>query len=169
MRSLGSVTTPCPLSRPRPTSNWGLTSTTRSPSGREQAGEVAHDEGERDERQVGDDEVGRPAEVVGGQAAHGGAAALVDPRVVGHLGHQLAVADVDRHHPGGAAGQQHLAEAAGRGADVDAAPPGDRQPLRAPVVEGGDELVRGPADPARARRRSRTTSSESARRGATAC
>ena len=96
----GSVTTPCPLRRPRPTSNCGFTSSDEVGLRTQQAGEVAHDEGERDERQVGDDEVGRPAEVLGGQAAHGRAAALVDPRVAGQLGHQLPVADVDRDDSG---------------------------------------------------------------------
>ena len=91
------------------------------------------------------------AEVVGGQAPHGGAAALVDPRVGRHLGHELSVADVDRDDLGGPVGQQHLGEPAGRGADVDAAPPSRRAGPAAPqCVERRDELVRGTADPARA-------------------
>ncbi len=45
------------------------------------------------------------------------------PRIVSQAGVQLAVADVESDHPGGAALEQDVGEAAGRGADVEAVEP----------------------------------------------
>ena len=61
---------------------------------------------------------------------------------------QLAVADVERDHPRGAALQQHVGEAAGRGADVEAVEPGD---VEAERVERIRELVSGARDVRRRR------------------
>ena len=59
----GSRTIPPLPSRARPASNCGFTRSTRSPSDRRAAGERGRDREQRDERQVGDGDVDRAAEV----------------------------------------------------------------------------------------------------------
>ena len=74
---------------------------------------------------------GREGQVRGLEAAgvepldHGHARILAQPQV------DLPVGDVERGHPGGAALQQAVGEAAGRGADVEAVAPGDVDAERA--------------------------------------
>ena len=85
-----------------------------------------------------------------GSGSSAGEGPGVDPlhghhaRVLAQLLGQLAVADVHRVHPGGAPGEEHIGEAAGRGADIDGHAAGRVDPER---VEGGDQLVRSPAGP----------------------
>ena len=67
----------------------------------------------------------------------------VDPRVVPDPGMQLPVADVERDHPRGASLEQHVREAAGRGAEVEAVQAGR---VDAEHVEGVRELVPCPRD-----------------------
>ena len=55
----------------------------------------------------------------GGQMARIGAFQHHDARIVAQLPRQLAVADIDGIDLRGAVGQQHVGEAAGRGADID--------------------------------------------------
>ena len=50
-----------------------------------------------------------------------------DARIVAQLPGELAVADIDRMYLRRAMRQQHIGEAAGGGADVEADPPGRRQ------------------------------------------
>ena len=69
-------------------------------------------------------------------------------RVVADLRVQLPVADVERDHARGATLQQHVGEAAGRGADVQAVEPGDVDRER---VERVRELVPGTRDVRRRR------------------
>ena len=99
--------------------------------------------GERDEREVGDDEVGR-RHVAGGEVAGVQALDRVHPRVGGERRRELAVADVDGPDLGGAAGEQDLGEAAGRGAEVER--DGARR-VEAEDVERVHELQRAARDP----------------------
>ena len=100
--------------------------------------------GQRDERQVGDDEVDRPTDRLGGQVADVGALHDRHPRIGPQRPGELAVADVDGDDLAGAAVQQHLGEPAGRGAGVQAAPAVDRDAER---VERADQLVRAARHP----------------------
>ena len=59
---------------------------------------------------------------------------------------QLAVADVDRDHLARRRPQQHVGEAAGRGARVQAAPAGDGQAQRAERRQRTGQLVPAPGD-----------------------
>ena len=90
---------------------------------------------QRDERQVGDDEVDRAADGVGGQRADVGALHHHHRGVGAQRPGQLAVADVGGDHLAGPAIQQHLGEAAGRRAGVQAAPAstGTSKASRAPI------------------------------------
>ena len=93
----------------------------------ETPGERAQHEGQRDERQVGDDEVEALARQRGA-----GEPAGVDPferdnaRVGAQPRVQLAVTDVDADHRGRAERQQHIGEAAGALADVECMAASDR-------------------------------------------
>ena len=144
-RCSGSRTTPPAPSRSRPTSNCGLTIGSRSASAPRAGGERGQHQPQRDEGQVGDDEVDRAVDRLGRQRADVGA--LVDPdAVVGaQAPGELAVADVDGDDLGGAPAEQHLGEAAGGGAGVERPPAldGDRE-----RVEGAQQLVRAAGDPA---------------------
>ena len=117
-------------------------------AGRRQAGgHRGQDLRQRDEGDVDRREAGGEGKV-GGQHLAG-----VEPldhghaRVVAHRLGDLAVGDVDRRDPGGAALQHAVAEAAGRGADVEAVAAGevDRQRLERVL-----ELDPAPRDEARA-------------------
>ena len=70
-----------------------------------------------------------------------------DARVLAQAQVELAVGDVDRGDPRGAALQQAVGEAAGRGADVEAVAPGD---VDAERLEGVLELDAAARDEARA-------------------
>ena len=104
----------------------------------------------RDERDVAGHERGREGQLA--QRArvdaleHDHARVVAEPRV------QLAVADVERDHARGAALQQDVGEAAGRGAEVEAVEPGG---VDAEAVERVGELEPGARDVRRRRRRAR--------------
>ena len=123
-------------------------------------GQRRGDEPERDERQVAHHEVDRFADVGQGEVA--GVEALLHghPGVVAQGPGQLAGADVDGHHRGGAALQEAVGEPAGRGAGVERPPTGH---VDGETVEGRGQLLArpgrrsGPAAPrgGRARRGTR--------------
>jgi hypothetical protein len=89
-------------------------------AGREAAGDGRQDLGQRDEGDVDRRQAGGEGQVGGRELAgvepldHGHA------RILAHAQVDLAVGDVDRGDPGGAALQQAVGEAAGGGADVEA-------------------------------------------------
>jgi len=107
------------------------------PSGSEQRHQGRQHQAQRDERDVDGDHPERPRHVLRPQVPGVDALADLDARVVAQLPVELAATDVECDHRGGAAGQQHAGEAAGRSADVEAAAPGRRQRER---LEGGGEL-----------------------------
>ena len=74
-----SRTTPPAPSRSRPTSNCGLTIGSRSASSPRAAGEGGQHEAQRDEGQVGDDQVDRAADRLRRQRAHVGALVHAGP------------------------------------------------------------------------------------------
>ena len=97
---------------------------------------------QRDEGQVGDHEVDRAVDRLGGQRADVGALVHPHPLVGAQRPGQLAVADVDGDDLGGAAAEQHLGEAAGGGAGVEGAAarrrrPGTRRGRRAACARRG--------------------------------
>ena len=147
-RNAGSRTTPPAPTRSRPTSNCGFTISTRSPSGARAADQRRQHQPERDERQVGDDEATGPP-MASGVSSRTLVRSHAYPRVGTQRPGQLPVADVDRDDLGGAGAQQHVGEAAGGGAGVQAAPAGDRQPERR-------ERASAPASLCRRARRSRS-------------
>ena len=83
---------------------------------------------QRDERDVGDDEVGRVGQRAGLERARVHALDHRHARVVADLPVKLPVGHVERDHARGAALEQAVGEAAGGGADVERqlAPPGSR-------------------------------------------
>ena len=91
-----------------------------------QPGQDGKDQPQRDERQVGQGHVDRPADVAGFQGADVGPVQHPDPRVLAQAQVELAVADVDGDDLGRPGLQQHVGEPAGGGAGVQAAPPGHR-------------------------------------------
>ncbi len=99
---------------------------------------------ERDEADVDGDDVGGIAEAGGIELANVGAFERHDLRPVAQARMQLVAADVDRVDPARAARQQHLGEAAGRGADVEADAAGD---VEAEPVERMRELDAGARHP----------------------
>ena len=105
----------------RPASNCGLISASRLHRRRRKRQRRRQHELQRDEADVDDDEVGPRR-----QARAGRACGCRSPpsrrsrRVRAASGCKLAVADIDGKDAGRAAREQHLREAAGRGADVEA-------------------------------------------------
>ena len=111
----GRVITPLPRSTSAlPASNCGLTSSTSSPADRHTAISGGKAPNDRDERQVGDDQIDRAADRDRVEVADVESLEDRDPLVVADLRMQLPVADVDRHHVGGAALQQAVGEPARR-------------------------------------------------------
>ena len=142
-RSAGSRTTPPAPSRSRPTSNCGLTIGSRSPSGAVQAASAGSTSRQRDERQVGDGELGRPADRLRRERP--------DVRPVEHRAPARRCAATRpagrsrrRPRPPRAAprAQQHVGEAAGRRAGVQAAP------ARAPSISAKAASAPGQLVPA---------------------
>ena len=90
--------------------------------GTEQVGQRPQDLGEGDEADVDRDELGLQAggQLRGAQLARVEALEHGHPRVVAQAPVELAAADIDGDHRARAAAQQAVAEASGRGADVDA-------------------------------------------------
>ncbi len=117
----GSVMMPLPqLASWRVASNCSLTRSTgprRDGRRRRAPGRTGEPQGD-DEGQVGDDDVDRSADVVGSQVAHVEALDHRDPIVAADAFVELAVADVDSDHVGGAALQQAVGEPARGGAGV---------------------------------------------------
>ena len=146
-RSSGARTTPPLPTRPRPTSNCGLTIASASKRSAQQASTAGQDLGQRDEGDVGHHEVGRVGQVARRQRARVGALEHGDALVGAQRPVQLAVGDVERDDVRGAALQQAVGEAAGRGADVQAAAPGGVDARR---VERVGELDPAARDEARA-------------------
>ncbi len=149
-RVSGAVTTPRRPTSPRPASNWGLTSTTASQPGAASRSDGRQRLPDRDERDVADDEPGRERQLSDLARVH----ALEDghARIVPQPGVQLAVADVERDHPGRAALEEDVREPAGRGADVEAVATGR---IDAEGVERVRELLAAARDEARSRARRR--------------
>src|SRR5437868_3231589 len=85
----------------------------------EQVADAGQDEAERDERDVDHGEVAR----LGDERRVHGAGVLAleddDARILADRPRELAVADIDGVDPRGAAAEQDVREAAGRGADVE--------------------------------------------------
>ncbi len=100
--------------------------------------------GQRDERQVGDDEVDGPADRLGVSSRTLVRSMTVTRWIGSQRPGELPVPDVDGDHLTGAAVQQHLGESAGRGARVQTAPVIDGD---AEGVEGADQLVRAARHP----------------------
>ena len=91
-------------------------------AGAEQRRHDRQDVAERDERDVDRDDVERRAvagQIAARERARVDALDHVDARIAADLPVELAVADVERDDARGAALQQHVGEAAGRGADVE--------------------------------------------------
>ena len=109
---------------------------------------------QRDERQVGDDQVDRPADRVGGEVADVGALHHRHPRIGAQRPGQLAVSDIGGDDLAGTAVQQHLGEAAGRGAGVQAAPAVDGDARRRPGRRSACARRATPSCVRRRRRRS---------------
>ena len=103
---------------------------------------------QRDEAHVGDERADRLRHEGAIEPARVATLERDDPRVGGKARVQLVVADVDRIDARRAAVEQHLGEAAGRGADVQGNDALDRE---TEMVEGGDQL-RGSARHVRCRR-----------------
>ena len=95
--------------------------------GRGAGGQGRQHQGQRDERQVGDDQLDRSADGVRRQRADVRPVVQLHPLVGLQPPDQLPVADVDGDHLTRAAAEQHVGEAAGRGAGVQAAPAGRRR------------------------------------------
>ncbi len=114
------------------------------PAGLGTGREGRHHEGQRDEGEVRHGQCGRAADLFRGHVAHVQAFVDRDPRVVPDLRHQLVMPDVDGHHVSCAAPQQHLGEAAGGGAGVEAAFAGDLDGGKG--VQRARELVGRPTD-----------------------
>jgi hypothetical protein len=110
------------------------------PEGR---GDRTQHESQRDEGNVDHSEVDRLAQGLRRQVP--GVQPIVDddPRIAGDPVGELAAPDIDRVDPGRAALQQDIAEAAGRGASVEADPAGRIDPER---IEGRGELATAPTD-----------------------
>ena len=108
---------PCPTSS-RPASNCGLTSTTACQPGAESAQHRRQRDADGDERDVADGELRREREL--GERARVRPLEHDDARVGAQPRMELPVADVDRDHARRAALEQHVGEAAGRRADVEA-------------------------------------------------
>ena len=123
----------------RPTSNCGLTRKTPQALGRGERQRRRQGEPQRDEADVGDDRADRLADIAGDEIAGVQPLARDDARVGGEARIKLAVADVDGEHLARAALEQHLREAAGRGAEVERDAAGRRI---AEPVEPGDQLQR---------------------------
>ena len=85
----------------------------------QQLGDARQDERQRDERDVDDREVARLGDEREIDVADVLALEHDDARVLAERPRELAVADVDRVDPRGAAAEQHVGEAAGRRADVE--------------------------------------------------
>ena len=123
--SSGSRTTPPAPTFSRPTSNCGFTITTRSASGAATRIRAGQHKPERDERQVGDDQLDRLTDRARGEVAHVGAVDDYDAFVGLQRPRELPVADVDGHDRLRAGAQQHVGEATGRRARIETAPAGD--------------------------------------------
>ena len=75
---------------------------------------------QRNEADIDHDDVGPLRQPLALEAADIGLFHRNDPGMAVQRGMQLAAPDIDRKHQAGAVGEQHLGEAAGRGADVEA-------------------------------------------------
>ena len=127
-RSAGSRTTPPAPTRPRPTSNCGLTISTQVGVRRAHRGQRRQHQGQRDERQVGHHQVGRERQVAGRTGRARWSVRAPPPAGRAQPPRQLPVPDVHGDHPGRAPAQQHLGEAAGRGTGVQGEAPGTDSP-----------------------------------------
>ena len=101
---------------------------------------------ERDERQVGDREIDRTAEVLRLEVAGVGALEHRDPRVGAQRPRELAAPDVDREHRRRAGLQQAVGEPAGRRTEVERPRARDRH---REAVERGGQLLAAARDEAR--------------------
>ena len=101
-------------------------------------GERGQHRAQRDERQVGDGELDRPTDLGGCERAHVGAVVHLDPRIAAQPPDELPVADVDRDDLRRSAVQQHVGEATGGCARIEAA-----QAARIDLqrIERADQLV----------------------------
>ena len=131
-RSAGSRTTPPAPTRSLPTSNCGFTIGARSPSGAGAGGQRGQHQPQRDERQVGDGQLDRPADQLRASACARWCAPARSTRSSVRSGqascpYPTSTATTSR----GARAQQHVGEPAGGGAGVQAAP-ARRRPARRP-------------------------------------
>src|SRR5581483_6958187 len=106
----------------------GLDENERAPAGRGERERRRQRLPHRDERDVADDEVGRVWKLL--EAARVRALEHGHARVGAQARVELAVADVERDHVRRPALEQHVGEAAGRGADVEGPSSGHVQPQR---------------------------------------
>ena len=120
-----------------PTSNCGLTRLTSHAGRGRELEHMRQDEPLRDEAQVADDRARRLADVLERQLPRVETLERTHPRVGGKARVQLPMADVDRDHASCAPRKQHIGEAAGRGADVEA---GEARRVESECVERGGEL-----------------------------
>ena len=112
--------------------------------GSQATSQIGRDRAQRDECQVGADE--REPSRRGGEGANVLALVDGDARVGSQPLVELPVADVDGDHPGRAALQEAVGEAARRCTGVQRHPTGDRH---GEARQGGVELLPAPADEAR--------------------
>ena len=114
--------------------------------GANEGGHGRQDQAEGDERAIEDGQVeGVKAVAEGGGDEFAGVDALedADARVLAEFPGQLAAADVDGRHLGGAVLEEAVGEPAGRGADVEGSEAAD---LEGEGRQGGLELVAAAAD-----------------------
>ena len=97
-----------------------------------------------DKARVAGDDVDRLGDVGMGQVARVDPFVDDDPRILAQLPGELAMTDIDGVNPPGTAIEQHLGEAAGRGADVEGDAPVDYDPE---VIESVGEFDAAPRDP----------------------
>ncbi len=115
-----------------------------SPRG-EHRGDGVKDEAKGDEAEIAHHDVDRSIKVVCGESPSGRAASILDPWVGDEFSGKLVVPDIERDDLGRPVGEEHLGEAAGAGAEVEAS-----SALRIDLGEGlerTDQFARGPTDP----------------------
>ena len=102
------------------------------------------DERQRDEGEIGDDEVDRSRKRARVKVAKVDALPRCDPGIGPERWEQLAVPDVDRKNVACTAPQKHIGEATRRRTGVEAGAPFDSRPFRTEPIEHTGELVTGP-------------------------
>ena len=134
-------TTPSAPTRPRPDLELWLDHQQQVAVGVDTPGQTGDHFAQRDEREVGHQEVDRPPDGLRVEFADVGRVVHDHPRIRGKFGRQLGSADVDGVDYAGTCVKKHLGESAGRCARVETPPAGDRQTEWCEVGQGTSQLV----------------------------